>query len=221
MLALVVTGCGRATPTQPVLRTNPSMTPVPAARPVPPAQAPAAAGDNGDIAKNPFVVWVKKSYPREAAQIITRYLADDGSLDKDRQIFREQAVGQVAAEVLKNCAKGLPQGLSARRQGPAVVCTGVVEQQGHRIAVRFEFVVYTRSDGMIVIDQPVSSIGAEVQGFDLLVRLFGGDLRAKVREEIMKQLLVEGPKAVAAQPGLAWYPEGYFVLDPGFAFVNL
>ncbi|MEB3236962.1 MAG: hypothetical protein VKO64_04990 [Candidatus Sericytochromatia bacterium] len=222
-LVLLATACGQAPATQPVLRTNPAAAPAPAGRLPVTAQppAPAAAGDAGDISKNPFVVWVKKAYPREAAQIITRYLADDGKGDRDRQTFRDQAVTQVAAEVLKNCAKGLPTGLTAKREGPAVICSGVVEQQGHRIAVRFEFVVYARSDGTIVIDQPASSIGAQVQGFDLLARLFGGDLRGKVREEIMKQLRVEGPRAAAAQPGLRWFPEGYFVLDPGFAFVNM
>lgn len=222
-LVLLATACGQAPSASTGLRTNPAQAPAPAARmpAATPAPAPASAADPGDISKNPFVVWVKKAYPREAAQIITRYLADDGKGDRDRQVFRDQAITQVAAEVLKNCAKGLPAGLSAKRVGPAVICSGIVEQQGHKIAVRFEFVVYARSDGNLVIDQPASSIGAQVQGFDLLVRLFGGDLRGKVRDEIMKQLRVEGPKAAASQPGLRWFPEGYFVLDPGFAFVSM
>lgn len=217
--SLFLTGCG----TKPA--TVPMRAPVQAYKtPVMIPGAPTAATpgvDPNDMSKNPFVLWVKKTYPKEASSIITRYMSSDGKVDKDRDMLRTQALTQVTSELYKEISKSLPKGITATKVGNSLVCGGITEYQGHKISVRFEFVNTLRQDGLIKIDQPESSVYAEAGKGDFLVDWFGGDLRAKARSEIVKNLDKEGPINATRTPGLAYVKGGYFLLNPGVAFVNL
>ncbi len=180
-----------------------------------------------DIMKNPFVNWVKNTYPREAAGIINHYLSTYGmdrnnpTTEIERSKLRTQLLDMVSAELLKNLVPAMPKGIAVRRQGRTLKCQGVVDYQGHAIAVSFEFAVYLDREGMVWIDQPAESVKGEISGFDPLARLFGGDIRKKTREEIVRSLNQQGPKNAAKTPGLSYVGAGAFKLNPGVAFVSM
>ncbi len=183
--------------------------------------APAGANPSDDIAKNPFVVWVKKTYPGQAATIITNYMKQDGKVDPDRELLRRQAVDQAATELNKQVGISLPKGLVAKKVSNTVQVSGITEFQGQKIAVRFEFRVTMIPSGFLMIDVPPTSVYAGSANDSLLVELFGGDIRAKANAEIVKALDKEGPPNVARTPGLSYQKGGVFLVNPGVAFVNM
>lgn len=220
-VAVILAGCGGPSPNairqparQPYTVIPPSGTPAAS-----PAQS--AAGDPNDIAKNPFVVWVKKTYPTEAASIITKYLAQDGKVDKDRDQLRKQALDQTATELQKQVSLSLPPGLTARKVGTNVAVTGTTDYQGQKIAVRFEFRVSLLPSGFLKIDVPRTSVWAGSANDSILVEWFGGDVASKAYAEILKNLDKEGPKNQARTPGMTYHKGGVFLIDPGVAFVNM
>ncbi|MBM3267503.1 MAG: hypothetical protein FJZ01_07635 [Candidatus Sericytochromatia bacterium] len=192
--------------------------PAPAA---PAAPGAPAAGNPDDIAKNPFVVWVKRTYPGQAATIITNYMKQDGKADPDRDLLRKQAVDQCAAELFKQVSISLPKGLVAKKVANTVQVSGTTEFQGQKIAVRFEFRVSLLGSGLLMIDVPPTSVYAGSANDSWLVELFGGDIRAKAHAEIVKALDKEGPPNEARTPGLKYQKGGVFLIDPGVAFVNM
>jgi hypothetical protein len=188
--------------------------------PKPPA-AGAPAGDPNDIAKNPFVVWVKKAYPGQAASIITNYMKQDGKVDPDRDALRKQALDQAATELNKQVGISLPPGLKAEKAANAVAVSGVTDYQGQKIAVRFEFHVTMLPNGFMKIDVPRKTVYAGSANDSLLVELFGGDIPGKAYAEIIKNLDKEGPPNAKRTPGLTYQKGGVFLIDPGLAFVNM
>lgn len=215
-------GCGKSTPNairQPAKQTY---TVVPTSGAPAPGQAgQPAAGDPNDIAKNPFVVWVKKTYPAEASNIITKYLAQDGKADKDRDTLRKQALDQTATELHKQVSISLPPGLTAKKAGTNVAVTGATDYQGQKIAVRFEFRVSLLPNGFLKIDVPRTSVWAGSANDSILVEWFGGDVASKAYAEIVKNLDKEGPPNQARTPGMTYQKGGVFLIDPGVAFVNM
>ncbi|MBM3266445.1 MAG: hypothetical protein FJZ01_02250 [Candidatus Sericytochromatia bacterium] len=193
---------------------------VQATRPATAATSGAAAPAD-DLAKNPFVVWVKKTYPGQAAAIITSYMKQDGKVDPDRDLLRKQAVDQCASELARQVGISLPRGLTARKVANSAQVSGVTEFQGQEIAIRFEFLVSLLPSGFLQIDVPPTSVYAGSANDSFLVELFGGDLRAKAQAEIAKALDVEGPKNARQTPGLTYKKGGVFLIDPGAAFVNM
>lgn len=221
LAANILAGCGKASPSairQPARQqyTVVPTTGAPAAQPGMPA-----AGDPNDIAKNPFVVWVKKTYPKEAAGIITNYLAQDGKVDKDRDLLRKQALDQTATELHKQVSISLPPGLTAKKVGTNVVITGATDYQGQKIAVRFEFRVSLLPNGFLKIDVPRTSVWAGSANDSILVEWFGGDVASKAYAEIVKNLDKEGPPNQARTPGMTYQKGGVFLINPGVAFVNM
>lgn len=220
LLGLSLVGCGSA-PTAPQKRTTAAPTPV-----YNRVQEPAASGSD-DIMKNPFVNWVKRTYPREAAGIINHYLStygmgtNDPATEVERAKLRMQVLDTVVTELEKNLKPNMPKGITVQRIGKTLRCAGVVDHQGHNIGVSFDFAVYLDREGMAWIDVPEESVKGEVVGFDPLARLFGGDIRKKTREEIVRQLNIEGPKNAAKTPGLQYVGAGVFKLNPGIAFVAM
>lgn len=219
VLGLGLVGCGSA----------PTATQAKAKAPVTPVynrvQEPAGASD--DMMKNPFVSWVKRTYPREAAGIINHYLStygmgtNDPQTEIERAKLRTQVLETVATELEKNLKASMPKGVTVLRMGKTLRCSGIVDYQGHDIAVSFDFAVYLDREGMVWIDQPEESVRGEISGFDPLARLFGGDIRKKTREEIIRQLNIEGPKNAAKTPGLSYVGAGVFKLNTGVAFVSM
>ncbi|MNK86034.1 hypothetical protein D3C87_1059350 [compost metagenome] len=221
LLALGLVGCG-SSPTATASKAKAPATPV-----YNRVQEPAASGGSDDIMKNPFVNWVKRTYPREAAGIINHYLStygmgtNDPATEVERAKLRMQVLDTVVAELEKNLKPNMPKGLTVQRIGKTLRCSGVVDHDGHNIGVSFDFAVYLDREGMAWIDQPDESVKGEVVGFDPLARLFGGDIRKKTREEIIRQLNIEGPKNAAKTPGLGYVGAGVFKLNPGVAFVAM
>jgi hypothetical protein len=218
-LGLGLVGCGSApTATQPKAK-------APATPVYNRVQEPAASGD--DMMNNPFVSWVKRTYPREAAGIINHYLStygmgtNDPKTEIERAKLRTQVLETVVNELEKNLKPNMPKGITVTRTGKTLRCSGIVDHQGHNIAVSFDFAVYLDREGMVWIDQPAESVLGEVSGFDPLARLFGGDIRKKTREEIVRQLNIEGPKNAAKTPGLSYVGAGVFKLNTGVAFVAM
>ncbi len=221
LLGLGLVGCGSSpTATQPKIKATPS----PVYNRV---EDPAAAGGSNDMMNNPFVSWVKRTYPREAAGIINHYLStygmgsNDPATEVERAKLRTQVLETVSAELEKNLKPNMPKGITVVRMGRTVRCSGVVDYEGHNIAVSFDFAVYLDREGYVWIEQPDESVKGEVSGFDPLARLFGGDIRKKTREEIVRQLNIEGPKNAAKTPGLSYVGAGVFKLNTGYAFVMM
>lgn len=188
---------------------------------------PAAPNSSDDITKNPFVNWVKRTYPREAAGIINHYLStygmgtNDPNTELERAKLRGQVLETVSSELYKNLNPNMPKGITTKREGTTITCNGVIDYQGHDIRVSFQFVVYLDRDGMVWIEQPDESVRGEIVGWDPLARLFGGDIRKKTRAEIVNSLNKEGPKNAAKTPGLTYVGAGTFKLNPGVAFVSM
>lgn len=218
LMGLGLAGCGSA-PTSPA--------PKPKAQPAPSYNRVEEPAASNDITKNPFVNWVKRTYPREAAGIINHYLStygmgsNDPATEVERSKLRMQVLDTVTTELHKNLTPNMPAGVKVVRQGMTLTCSGVVDHQGHKIAVRFDFAVYLDRDGMVWIDQPDASVQGEIVGFDPLARLFGGDIRKKTRQEIVNALNQEGPKNASRTPGLTYVGAGVFKLNPGIAFVSM
>lgn len=220
-IAAILAGCGGPSPNairQPS-RQQYTVVPTTGTPGVKPGQA--AAGDPNDIAKNPFVVWVKKTYPSEASNIITKYLAQDGKVDKDRDVLRKQALDQTATELHKQVSLSLPPGLTAKKVGTNVAVTGATDYQGQKIAVRFEFRVSLLPNGFLKIDVPRTSVWAGSANDSVLVEWFGGDVASKAYAEIVKNLDKEGPPNQARTPGMTYQKGGVFLINPGVAFVNM
>lgn len=218
LLGLLLLGCGSRPPAM-VTRSAPSDAPA-----YQRVEDPAASND---LMKNPFVAWVKRMYPREAAGIINHYLStygmgqNDPQTELERAKLRKQVLETVQNELEKNLKPNMPAGVTVSRVGQALRCSGVVDHEGHRIAVSFDFDIYLDRDGMVWIEQAESTVKGEIVGFDPLARLFGGNIRKKTREEIIKALNLEGPKNAARTPGLSYVRAGVFKVNPGVAFVMM
>lgn len=233
-LTCLLIGCGGAPTTvggnntRTTASQNGKQTPTTAPTPAPSA-APSSgtsAGGQDDIAKNPFVVWIKRTYPGTAAQIIDKYLSTqimgtyDPSVESQRQSLRTGVIDTVMVELLKALKPAVtPMGLAVGRSGNRVMATGVTKQQGQDINLTFAFEVYMDQAGIVWITMPADTVKAT--SGSLLVRLFGGNLNKKAIDEITTQLNKEGPKSAAMTPGLTYLPGGTFRLDPGIAFVNM
>lgn len=223
LAVLTLTACGGAPTT-----TGRSMYGV-AARQLPTSRAlPAARStpDEQDIGKNPFVVWIKQNHPQAAAKIINQYLSSEGPPNPDpkamreRALFRQQVVDTVAKELLKNLAQGLPEGLMAKAAGPGRIrVSGYQQQFGFDIKLNFDFLVHVDKAGLVRITVPPSRVKAYAESS--IVSTFGGDLDAAAHDEIVKNMDVEGPRNARKTPGLTYLKGGTFLLDPGFAFVNM
>ena len=220
--AAPTTGCGGSNPNAIRQPAKQQYTVVPATgAPVAAQPGQAGAADPNDIAKNPFVVWVKKTYPSEASNIITKYLAQDGKVDKDRDTLRKQALDQTATELNKQVSLSLPPGLTAKKVGNNVSVSGATDYQGQKIAVRFEFRVSLLGNGFLKIDGPRTSVWAGSANDSILVEWFGGDVASKAYAEIVKNLDKEGPANQARTPGMTYQKGGVFLINPGVAFVNM
>jgi hypothetical protein len=189
------------------------------------AATPAPQGDQ-DISKNPFVVWIKQTYPKTAATIINQYLSSEGPTNPDPTVeaqrveLRRGALDQVCRELVKNLKQGLPQGLVAKVAGQGHVrVSGYQTQFGFRIDLEFDFVVQMDKAGVIWIKVPQNLIKASAES--AIVRMLGGDLNDKVHTELIKELDKQGPPNAKKTPGLIYSKGGTFRLDPGFAFVNM
>lgn len=224
LLGMGLLGCG-ANPTAP--KSTPrqvAATPAPVYNRV---EQPQGSNTSNDIMNNPFVSWVKRTYPREAANIINHYLStygmssNDPATEVERAKLRAQVLETVAIELEKNLKPNMPAGISVARNGTIVRCSGIADYQGHKIKVTFDFAVYLDREGWVWIEQPEASVKGEVHGFDPLARLFGGNITKKTREEIIRQLNIEGPKNAAKTPGLTYVGAGVFKLNTGYAFVMM
>lgn len=227
ILALV--GCGKspAAPARPASSlTSKSVRPLKAA-PGPQANAvPQGNPEEQDISKNPFVSWIKQNHPTAAATIINQYLSSNGPPNADpategqRVLLRKQALDTVATELVKNLKLGLPEGLYAKVAEPGHVrVAGFQKQFGFNIDIQFDFLIQMDMAGMIWIKVPTDLVKAKADS--ALVRLFGGDLNDKAHSEILKELNKQGPPNAKKTPGLTYKKGGIFLLDPGFAFVNM
>lgn len=191
-------------------------------RPVPAAQS----RPEDDIGKNPFVIWIKQNHPKAAATIINQYLSTEGGPaptpagERERAQFRQQVVDMVSTELMKNLAKGLPQGLQAKPMGPGRIrVSGYQQQFGFDIKLQFEFVISIDKDGIVWIKAPPDRVDAYAESS--IVSTFSGDLDAAAHDEIVKNLDKEGPPNARKTPGLTYIKGGSFRLDPGYAFVNM
>ncbi|MGE5708317.1 MAG: hypothetical protein ACM3YO_08290 [Bacteroidota bacterium] len=191
------------------------------------AETNEAANSQNALLNNPFVLWVKQTYPKEAARIINDYLStrtmanSAPKVESERAKLRYQVLETVAWELYKNLAPSLPQGLTPNKRGTAIWVEGVTEQDGHQIAVSFPFLIKMDEWGLVWITVPKGSVKASIQGFDPLARLFGGNIPGRVYDEVKKSLEAEGPKNAAKTPGLAYLPGGIFRVNPGEAFVKM
>jgi hypothetical protein len=184
--------------------------------------------DSNDISKNPFVVWIKRSYPSEAARIIDDYLSQrtlgtfDPKVENERAKLRCQVIDTVGWELYKNMkAPALPNGLVANKKGTAVWLEGTVTQDGHSIYMEVPFMIKMDAAGLVWITQPQGSIKAHLTGFDPLGYMFGGNIPQKVHDEILKSLDKAGPDNARKTPGLAYLSGGTFRVNPGEAFVKM
>ncbi|HBN08351.1 MAG TPA: hypothetical protein DD435_06810 [Cyanobacteria bacterium UBA8530] len=184
--------------------------------------------DANDISKNPFVVWIKRSYPSEAARIIDDYLSQrtlgafDPKVENERAKLRIQVIDTVGWELYKNMkAPNIPNGLVANKTSNAVWLKGTINQDGHSIYMEVPFMIKMDNAGLVWITQPQGSIVAHLTGFDPLGYMFGGNIPKKVHDEILKSLDKAGPDSSRKTPGLAYMPGGTFRVNPGEAFVKM
>lgn len=178
-----------------------------------------------DISKNPFIIWIKRNYPKTAAQIIDQYLSTqimgtyDPSVEGQRQQLRTSVIDTVMGELTKALKPNLPPGLSVARSGNRAVIAGVTQQQGQNINITCAFEVYMDQAGIVWITQPADTVKATSSSW--LVKLFGGNLAKQAIDQIVTSLNKEGPKSAAMTPGLTYLKGGTFRLDPGIAFINM
>lgn len=189
--------------------------------------APASAGAEDDLAKNPFVIWVKRTYPQTAAQIIDEYLSQrtmpnaDPNLEAERVKMRRQVIAMVTNEFAKNVTPNLPEGLrlQAHPQTGQIVVSGTVKQFGQDIAISFDFQVRMDAEGVVWVTQPAATVKADSSSF--LITLLGGNLKKKASEQIISTLDKESPKSVAPFKGVMYGVGGIFRIDPGLAFMGM
>ncbi|MFN3428922.1 MAG: hypothetical protein ACK46X_03095 [Candidatus Sericytochromatia bacterium] len=223
LAVLAIAGCG-ASPGQPARSAIGATAKL--MRPAATSSMPEANGEEQDISKNPFVIWIKRNHPKTAASIINQYLATDPMPNPDpadegqRVILRRQALETVCNELVKNLRQGLPQGLVAKVAEPGHVrVSGYQKQFGFNIDLQFDFLVQMDRSGMIWIKTPLALVKASANS--ALVRAFGGDLNQKAYDEIIKEMDKQGPPNARRTPGLTYTKGGLFRLDPGYAFVNM
>ncbi|MBO9540140.1 hypothetical protein J7643_06055 [bacterium] len=222
----LLAGCG-APPTSSAKRPTAASTAKQYQSTVPPANASASTGAEDDLAKNPFVLWVKRTYPQTAAQIIDEYLSQrtmanaDPNLEAERAKMRRQVIAMVTSEFAKNVTPNLPEGLrlQAQPQTGQIVVSGTVQQMGQDIAISFEFQVRMDGEGIVWVTQPASTVKANSSSF--LVKLLGGNLPKKASEQIISTLDKESPKSVASFKGVMYGVGGIFRIDPGLAFMGM
>lgn len=186
-----------------------------------------SAGADDDLTKNPFVVWVKRTYPQTAAQIIDDYLSQrtlpnaDPNLEAERAKMRRQVIAMVTNEFAKNVQPNLPEGirLQAQPQSGQIVVSGTVKQFGQDISISFDFQVRMDSEGVVWVTQPGSTVKADSSSF--LITLLGGNLKKKASEQIISTLDKESPKSVAPFKGVMYGVGGIFRIDPGLAFMGM
>lgn len=220
---LTLTACGGAPNSASRSRAGLAARNLQAPRAVPAAQSRA---DEQDIGKNPFVVWIKRTHPGAAANIINQYLSSEGSPKADpagerqRAEFRRQVVDMVTLELLKNLKKGLPEGLAGKAAGPGRIrVTGYQQQFGFDIKLNFDFMVRIDQAGIVWIEVPAKRVKAYAESS--IVSTFSGDLNDAAHQEIVKNMDLEGPPNARKTPGLTYLKGGVFRLDPGLAFVNM
>ena len=220
---LTLTACGQTPTTATRSRLGMAARNLQAPRAVPAAQSSAA---EQDIGKNPFVVWIKQNHPGAAAKIINQYLSVGGApnpnpeAERERSKFRQQVIDMVTSELMKNLVKGLPEGLAAKAAAPGRIrVSGYQQQFGFDIKLNFDFIVRIDKAGLVWITVPAERVNAYAESS--IVSTFSGDLDAAAHDEVVKNLDIEGPPNARKTPGLTYLKGGTFLLDPGFAFVNM
>ena len=220
---LTLTACGQAPSTAARSRLDMAARNMQAQRPAPAAQGSAA---EQDIGKNPFVVWIKQNHPGAAAKIINQYLSvggapnPDPAAERERSKFRQQVIDLVTQELMKNLAKGLPEGLAAKIATPGRIrVSGYQQQFGFDIKLNFDFIVRIDKAGLVWITVPRKGMKAYAESS--IVSTFSGDLDGAAHDEVVKNLDIEGPPNARKTPGLTYIKGGTFLLDPGYAFVNM